>query len=73
MEPSFINFNIYTTFPILCALGYALTMIIQKITSDKDNLYSQSFHLYIGALIFSSCMAFFNRSSAVSCDGHPSK
>ena len=53
MEPSFINFNIYTTFPILCALGYALTMIIQKITSDKDNLFSQTFHLYFGALFFS--------------------
>ena len=53
MEPSFINFNIYTTFPILCALGYALTMIIQKITADKDNLYSQTFHLYFGATFFS--------------------
>ena len=56
MEPDFNNFDIYSTFPILCAIGYALTMIIQKITSDKDNLYSQSFHLYIGALIFSTIL-----------------
>tara|TARA_Y100000590_G_C15257336_1_gene839836 strand:- start:171 stop:701 length:531 start_codon:yes stop_codon:yes gene_type:complete len=53
MEPNFNNFNIYSTFPILCALGYALTMIIQKITSDKDNLYSQTFHLYFAAVFFS--------------------
>ena len=54
MEPDFENFDIYSTFPILCALGYALTMIIQKYTSEKDNLYSQTFHLYFAALIFSS-------------------
>ena len=53
MDPDFDNFNIYNTFPILCALGYSLTMIIQKITSDKDNLYSQTLHLYLSALIFS--------------------
>ena len=53
MEPDFKDFDIYTIFPILCAFGYAATMIIQKITSDKDNLYSQTFHLYIAAIIFS--------------------
>tara|TARA_B100000965_G_C19471834_1_gene704465 strand:+ start:112 stop:1062 length:951 start_codon:yes stop_codon:yes gene_type:complete len=53
MEPDFNNFDIYSSFPILCALGYALTMIIQKVTSDKDNLYSQVFHLYFAAIFFS--------------------
>ena len=53
MEPNFDNFDIYSTFPILCAFGYAITMIIQKITSDKDNLYSQTFHLYLAAILFS--------------------
>ena len=53
MEPDFYNFDIFSTFPILCAAGYALTMIIQKMTSDKDNLYSQTFHLYFAALFFS--------------------
>ncbi len=59
MEPDFKNFDIYSTFPILCAIGYALTMIIQKITSNKDNLYSQAFHLYIGAIIFSIILGIF--------------
>ena len=30
MDPKISNFNIYTTFPVICALFYALTMIIQK-------------------------------------------
>ena len=46
MDPKIDNFNIYTTFPIICAFFYSLTMIIQKKTSAKDNLYSQVFHIY---------------------------
>tara|TARA_B100001123_G_scaffold439861_1_gene577599 strand:+ start:501 stop:1451 length:951 start_codon:yes stop_codon:yes gene_type:complete len=53
MEPDFNNFELYSTFPVLCALGYSVTIMIQKITSDKDNLYSQTFHLYFFALFFS--------------------
>ena len=51
MDPDIDNFNIYTTFPIICAFFYALTMIIQKKTSEGDNLYSQVFHIYIFALL----------------------
>ena len=53
MDPDFKDFNIYSLFPVICALAYASTMIIQKITSDKDNLFSQTYHLYFSALIFS--------------------
>ena len=53
MDPDFENFNIYTTFPIICALFYALTMVIQK-KYYLDNLFSQTFHLYFAALFFSS-------------------
>jgi len=60
MEPDFNNFDIYSTFPILCALGYALTMIIQKYTADKDNLFSQTFHLYFAAIIFSIFIGIFS-------------
>ncbi len=62
MEPDFNDFNIYTTFPILCAFGYATTMIIHKITSDEDNLYSQTFHLYFAAVFFSIIIAIFTAS-----------
>ena len=30
MDPKINNFNIYATFPVICAFFYALTMIIQK-------------------------------------------
>ena len=59
MEPDFENFDYYSTFPILCAFGYALTMIIQKITSDKDSLYSQTFHLFMAAIFFSIIIGIF--------------
>ena len=53
MDPKFKNFNIYSLFPIICALCYALTVIIQKKTSDKDSLFSQIIHIYISAIFFS--------------------
>ncbi len=64
MDPKIHNFDIYTTFPIICAFFYALTMIIQKVTSAKDNLYSQVFHIYIFAFIFASIIGI------VAGDGH---
>ena len=53
MDPKFENFNIYSLFPIICALCYAFTVIIQKKTSDKDSLFSQIIHIYISAIFFS--------------------
>ena len=53
MDPKFNDFNIYSLFPIICALCYAFTVIIQKKTSDKDSLFSQIIHIYISAMIFS--------------------
>ena len=54
MDPKIDNFNVYTIFPIICAFFYSLTMIIQKITSERDNLCSQTFHIYLFALLFAS-------------------
>ena len=53
MDPKTNNFNIYAIFPVICAFLYASTMIIQKKTSLEDNLYSQVFHIYIAATLFS--------------------
>ena len=39
--------------PVGCALCYAISMTITKITSDKDNVYTQMIHLYIGAITIS--------------------
>ena len=53
LDPDFNNFKIVNLAPVACALCYSGSMIILKITNDKDNVYTQLIHLYIGALIIS--------------------
>ena len=53
MNPQFHDFNIYSLFPVICAVCYSFSVVIQKKTSDKDSLFSQVSHLYISAIIFS--------------------
>ncbi len=53
LDPDFSNFNIYSLFPIFCAFFYALTVVIQKKTSDHDTLFTQIIHTYFSAIIFS--------------------
>jgi len=50
LNPDIENFNYMKLAPVACALCYAISMTITKITSEKDNVYSQMFHLYIGAI-----------------------
>ena len=50
LNPDFGNFNYMKLAPVACALCYAISMTITKITSDKDDVYSQMFHLYLGAI-----------------------
>jgi drug/metabolite transporter (DMT)-like permease len=53
LNPDFDNFNIKSLAPVACALCYSISMTITKITSDKDNVYTQMLHLYIGAILIS--------------------
>jgi len=53
LNPDFENFNMMNLAPVGCALCYATSMTITKITSDKDNIYTQMLHLYIGAITIS--------------------
>ena len=53
MDPKLNNFNIYSVFPVICAICYSFTVIIQKKTSKKDSLFSQILHIYLSAIIFS--------------------
>jgi len=53
LNPDFKNFNIMNLAPVVCALCYAISMTITKFTSDKDNVYTQMIHLYIGAILIS--------------------
>ena len=53
LNPDFNNFNYMKLAPVACALCYAISMTITKITSHKDNVYTQMIHLYFGALLIS--------------------
>jgi len=53
LDPNFDNFNYMSLTPILCAFCYSISMIIIKITSEKDSVYTQTFTFYIGAIIIS--------------------
>ena len=58
LNPNFDNFNYMSLTPILCAFCYSLSMIIIKITSEKDSVYTQTFTFYIGAIIISMIFYF---------------
>ena len=58
LNPNFNNFDYLSLTPILCAFCYSLSMIIIKKTSDKDNVYTQTFTFYIGAIFISSIFYF---------------
>ena len=53
LNPDFNNFNYMSLTPIFCAFCYSLSMIIIKITSEKDSVYTQTFTFYLGAIIIS--------------------
>ena len=53
LNPDFNNFDYMSLTPILCAFCYSLSMIIIKITSERDSVYTQTFTFYIGAIIIS--------------------
>jgi len=53
LNPDFENFTMMDLAPVGCALCYATSMTITKVTSDKDNVYTQMIHLYIGAVTIS--------------------
>ncbi len=59
LDPNFDDFDYFSLSPILCAFCYALSMIIIKKTSKKDNVYQQMFQFYIGAMIISIIFYFF--------------
>ena len=57
-NPTVDSFNIFMIFPILCAFGYSASMIIIKLTSEKDSVYSQTFHVYLATLLFAPLVTY---------------
>ena len=54
LDPNFTDFDYKTLLPLLCALFYSLSMTITKITSDKDDTYTQLFYFYLITILLCS-------------------
>jgi len=57
--------------PILCAICYALSIIIIKKTSERDNVYSQSLQFNAAAVIISLTFYFFIGDGQYDNINHP--
>jgi len=71
LNPDFNNFNYLSLTPVLCAFCYALSMIILKKTSEKDDVYSQMFHFYILAIVISIIFYFYMGDGKFNNIDHP--
>ena len=71
LDPNFSDFNYLSLLPILCAFCYSSSMIIIKKTSDKDNVYTQTFTFYIGAIFFSLIFYFIIGDGQYNTVSHP--
>ena len=71
LNPDFSNFDYMSLTPILCAFCYSLSMIIIKVTSEKDNVYTQTFSFYIGAIIISTIFYFIISDGQYNTSDHP--
>ena len=71
LNPDFSNFDYMSLTPILCALCYSLSMIIIKLTSEKDSVYTQTFTFYFGAIIFSIIIYFAAGDGQYNTINHP--
>ena len=54
IKPSFQGFNWAMLLPILCAATYSLSMILAKLTSNKDTSFQQTSHIYISNFILAA-------------------
>ena len=71
LNPNFNNFDYLSLTPVFTAFCYALSMIIIKKTSDKDNVYSQMFHFYILAIVISIIFYFYMGDGKFNNIDHP--
>jgi drug/metabolite transporter (DMT)-like permease len=71
LNPNFSNFDYLSLTPVFTAFCYALSMIIIKKTSDKDDVYSQMFHFYILAIVISIIFYFYMGDGKFNNIDHP--
>jgi drug/metabolite transporter (DMT)-like permease len=72
LNPDFTNFDYMKLAPVACALCYSISMTITKITSDKDNVYTQMLHLYFGAVLISMLFFIFTGDGQFNISRDPS-
>ena len=71
LDPNFDDFNYLSLLPVLCAFCYASSMIIIRITSEKDSVYAQMFQFYIAATIISIIFYFLIGQGQYNTTDHP--
>ena len=59
LNPDFNNFDYFKLLPVFCAFCYAISMIIIRKTSKKDNVFSQILQFYIAGITISLIFYFF--------------
>jgi drug/metabolite transporter (DMT)-like permease len=71
LNPNYSNFDYLTLLPIICAFCYAISMIIIRKTSEKDNVYSQILQFYITGMLISLIFYFFAGDGQYNTINHP--
>ena len=71
LNPDFNNFDYMSLTPIMCAFCYSLSMIIIKVTSEKDSVYTQTFAFYFGAIFISIIFYFTFGDGSYNTIDHP--
>ena len=52
VQPSLDEFDAIAIFPLFTALTYSISMMIARYTKEKDTVWQQMLHLYIGSAFF---------------------
>ena len=71
LNPNFEDFDFKTLLPLLCALFYALSMTITKMTSDKDDTYTQLFYFYLITILLCGFLFLFLGSGQLDDSSNP--
>lgn len=69
VKPSTTNFEWAYLLPIVSALTYAISMMIAKHTRDKDTVFQQTIHMYLGSMFYGLLMLLVVNWFGLSFDG----
>ena len=58
VKPGLSSFRWEMLLPLFAACTYSFSMILAKLTQDKDTAFQQTLHIYIGSIFFSAIFSF---------------